>query len=62
MCRSRSRVREYSAEAGAESESVSSVCLEPVLPPVLPNLHFSREFGVVFFEDLRVACFWACFD
>jgi len=28
---------------------------------VLPTLWFSREFGLVFFEDLRVACFRACF-
>jgi len=36
--------------------------------PVLPTLRFSREFGLVllwicgFFEGLRPACFWACFD
>jgi len=34
---------------------------------VLPTLWFSREFGLSFlwscgfFQDLRVACFWACF-
>jgi len=35
---------------------------------VLPTLRFSRQVGLVFlwnwvfFEDLRVACFWACFN
>jgi len=35
---------------------------------VLPTLWFSCEFGLVFlwsgvfFDDLRVACFWACFN
>jgi len=36
---------------------------------VLPTLWFSHEFGLVFFvelefffEDLQLACFWACFN
>jgi len=41
---------------------------ENCIAAVLPTLRFSREFGLVFlwscgfFEDLRVACFWACIN
>ena len=42
--------------------------LSVIIQTVLPTLRFSREFGLIFlwscgfFGDLRIACFWACFN
>ena len=54
--------------SGLNSDWKISQSSHLLLLAVLPTLRLSREFGVVlcgvasFFEDLRVACFCACFN